>query len=70
MNRPQVHSSNVRSVGYDPASMTLEVEFHSGRVYQYFSVPETIYREFMSSVSKGSYFHKHIKGQYLYTQVR
>ena len=39
MNRTPVNSSNVSSVGYDPTSLTLEVEFHGGAVYQYFDVP-------------------------------
>ncbi|HOE31198.1 MAG TPA: KTSC domain-containing protein [Planctomycetota bacterium] len=70
MNRSPVRSSNIRSMGYDPASQTLEVEFHSGGVYQYFGVPETIYQGFMRAASKGSYFHDHINGRYPDRQVR
>jgi len=70
MNRTSVRSSNIRSVGYDPASLTLEVEFHSGSIYQYSGVPETIYQGFMRAASKGSYFHNHIKGRYPGRQVR
>ncbi len=70
MNRTPVRSSDIRSVGYDPASRTLEVEFNSGGVYQYSDVPETVYQDFMRATSKGSYFHHHIKGRYPYRQVR
>jgi len=70
MNRTSVGSSNIRSVGYDAASQTLEVEFHSGGVYQYSGVPEIIYQGFMRAASKGSYFHDHIKGRYPDRQVR
>lgn len=70
MNRNPVHSSNILSVGYDPASRTLEVEFHSGGVYQYSGVPETVYQGFMRAASKGSYFHDHIKERYHFRQVR
>jgi hypothetical protein len=70
MNRTPVRSSNIRSVGYDPVSQTLEVEFHSGSIYQYSGVPETIYQGFMCAASKGSYFHAHVKGRYPYTKVR
>ncbi|MDH7514679.1 MAG: KTSC domain-containing protein [Bacteroidota bacterium] len=70
MNRRPVRSSNIRSVGYDPASRTLEVEFNSGGVYQYSGVPETVYQDFMRAASKGSYFHNHIKGRYSNRQVR
>ena len=64
MNRIAVSSTNIRSVGYDLASRTLEVEFHSGGLYQYSDVPETIYQGFMRAASKGSYFHEHIRGRY------
>ena len=40
MNRKPVRSSNISSIGYDSESKTLEIEFHSGGVYQYFNVPE------------------------------
>lgn len=70
MDRTPVRSSNIRSVGYDPASRTLEVEFHSDGLYQYSDVPETIYQGFMRAASKGSYFHDHIKGRYPDRQVR
>ncbi|MFL5807477.1 MAG: KTSC domain-containing protein [Roseiflexaceae bacterium] len=64
MNRQPVSSSNLRSVGYDPAAQLLEIEFHSGGVYQYTGVPESIYSALMQAASKGSYFHDHIKDHY------
>lgn len=70
MNRTPVRSSNIRSVGYDPASRTLEVEFNSGGIYQYSGVPATIYQGFMRAASKGSYLYDHIKGRYPDRQVR
>ena len=39
MNRVPVQSSNLASVGYDSGNMVIEIEFHSGRIYQYFNVP-------------------------------
>ncbi|OQX00458.1 MAG: hypothetical protein BWK73_48340 [Thiothrix lacustris] len=38
-----VSSSNLRSVGYDPETATLEVRFRHGGVYQYYNVPEETY---------------------------
>jgi len=64
VNRTSVRSSNIRSVEYDPASRTLGAELHSGGLYQYSGVPETIYQGFIRPASKGSYFHDHIKGRY------
>jgi hypothetical protein len=67
MRRNSVRSSNIRSVGYDGG--TLEIEFHESGVYQYNYVPEHIYRGLMSAVSKGSYFHDHIRDRFAYLEV-
>ena len=71
MNRISVSSSNLRSVGYDPAQRILEVEFHHGGVYQYYAVPECLYSALMRASSHGEYFDAHIKrGPYTYTKIR
>ena len=69
MNRQPVSSSNLRSVGYDILTNTLEIEFHSGGIYQYYGVPQNIYNGLMSASSHGGYFHQYIKGVYQYTQI-
>jgi len=69
MNREPVESSDLSSVGYDLSTKTLEIEFNSGGVYQYFDVPENIHSELMSAPSKGKYFHKFIKNVYRYQKV-
>lgn len=71
MNRIPVSSSNLRSVGYDTVTHTLEVEFHNGGLYQYSSVPESVYRGLMAASSHGSYLDAYIKkGGYPYAQLR
>ena len=69
MNRTPVSSSNVASVGYDPNTLTLEVEFKDGLVYQYFDVPETVYQELMRASSVGQFMHANIRNNYRYTKV-
>lgn len=70
MRRVPVTSSNLRSVGYAPASQTLEIEFDHGGVYQYSGVPQAEYDGLMSASSHGSYFDRHIKkGGYSYRKV-
>ncbi len=49
---------------------SLEVEFHSGGVYQYSGVSETVFQAFMRAASKGSYFHDHIKDRYPNRQAK
>ena len=70
MNRQPVSSSNLRSVGYDSSTKTLEIEFNSGGVYQYYGVPPIVYQELMNAPSHGKYFHAHIKGVYRYARIR
>ena len=69
MNRTPVTSSWVASVGYDPNTMTLEVELSNGSVYQYFDVPETVYQDLMSASSVGTYLSQNIKANYRYGQI-
>lgn len=69
MNRSPVSSSNIRSIGYNPNLGTLEVEFNSGGVYQYFDVPEHVYQGLMSASSKGEFLIEHIKYNYRYQKI-
>jgi len=64
MERKPVDSSDLKSVGYDIDSKTLEIEFHSRATYQYFGVPEGIHEGLMQAQSCGKYFHENIKSAY------
>jgi hypothetical protein len=67
MQRKEVESSNIASIGYDPP--TLEVEFHHGGVYTYEGVPQEVYENFMAAPSKGRFFAENIKGKYPHQRV-
>ena len=69
MQREPVNSSNLAEIGYDEPTHTLEVYFKSGRIYQYFDVPERIYNELKRANSPGGYLNREIKGQYRYARV-
>jgi hypothetical protein len=64
MLRRPVTSSNLVSVGYDPAEQVLEVEFRHGGVYQYIDVPVAVYRELMAASSHGGYLARRVKPHY------
>jgi len=70
MNRVPVSSSNLSSVGYDESNQVLEIEFHGGRVYQYFDVPKRIHQELMKANSHGKYFNRNIEDKYRYDQIK
>jgi len=69
MNRTPVESLNIADVGYDTATLTLEVGFRNGTVYQYFDVPPAVHQEFMSADSHGKYFSANIKNHYRYVKL-
>jgi hypothetical protein len=69
MERELVASSAVVSIGYDLKTETLEVEFKSGGIYQYYNVPDQVYRTFMASDSKGTFLHVNIKNAYSCSRV-
>lgn len=70
MERRLVTSSVLRSVGYDSATRTLEVEFlRDGDVYHYFPVPESLYRSLMSASSVGLFFDENIWHRFIYRKI-
>ncbi len=70
MNRTAVSSTNIRSIGYDPKSQTLEVEFNSGRLYQYTGVPEALFERFMKAPSKGKFFAQYVRDRFRTRKLR
>lgn len=69
MERVSVSSSNIKSVGHDKISRTLEVEFNSGAVYQYFNVGQSVYDEMIDAGSVGQYFNANVKDNYNVSKV-
>ncbi|MGO9607699.1 MAG: KTSC domain-containing protein [Candidatus Binataceae bacterium] len=69
MQRQSVDSSTLSSAGYDPLTQTLEVEFTSGSIYQYFEVPPRIYDELMRASSKGSYLGNYISDRFQFSRI-
>jgi hypothetical protein len=69
MDRIPVNSSTIVDIGYDDSSMTLELGFKQGAVYQYFDAPDAVYQELMRADSKGTFFHANIKNNYRYTKL-
>ena len=76
MNRTDVSSSNIKSIGYDPVSCVLEVEFGKSthqdalnRIYTYWDVPLEVYQALMDDVSHGGYLNRHIAQTYAYKMI-
>lgn len=69
MDRRNISSSMIKSIGYETSSSTLEIEFNSGAVWQYYDFPESTWYEFDSTDSQGKFFHASIKGAFREAQV-
>ena len=67
MYRQPVYSSDIRSIGYENG--TLEIEFNSGGVYQYYNVPSSIAQGLLYAQSHGRYFHRYINEHYQYRRL-
>jgi hypothetical protein len=70
MERQRVVSGNIKSAGYDIDGKTLEIEFLSGGIYQYYNVPAEIYKELLRAQSCGKYFHRNIKDVFRCRKIR
>jgi hypothetical protein len=76
MNRQQVDSSNIISIGYDPETQILEVEFGKvypedphNRIYRYSEVPAEIHAALMAHPSHGYYHNINIAYEFPYERI-
>jgi hypothetical protein len=54
----------ISRLGYDGGKNLLEVEFRTGRIYQYFLVPNAAYQALRRAESIGEYFNREIRTRY------
>ena len=69
LERQSVKSFTLRSVGYDDSTKILEIEFHTGVVYQYSGVPPKVYADLMRSGEIGKYFSEKVRPKFHTRQV-
>lgn len=69
MEREPVRSSALASIGYDPEARVLEVEFRSGKVYQYLEVPPELHAWLMRVENKGGLLNRKIEGSYEFRRI-
>ena len=69
MLRQVVDSSSLRSIGYDRATATLEVEFRSGGIYQYEGVTVEIWNQLRNATSIGRFFQDQVRDHFPTTRV-
>lgn len=64
MNWQSVSSSNISEIGYDLPAQQMGIRFKKGGTYIASEVPADAFTDFVQSGSKGSYFHRVLKGAY------
>lgn len=68
-NMIPVTSTKISAIGYEASPMILRVEFIKDGAFEYYSVPELVFEDFMNASSKGVFFVKFIKDRYRYVKV-
>jgi len=69
MQRRWVNSAVIQTIGYDPQTSILEVEFRTGRIYQYSAVTPALYEQLLGADSIGEYFNRWIRPSHPYVEV-
>ena len=59
----------IAAYAYDAVTETLEIKYHSGKTYHYLNVPEKVFKQMRSTMVKGIWFNRHIKGKYPFKEV-
>lgn len=70
VKRIRVRSSLVRSIGYDPLSATLTVEYATGDLYEYFMVPKLLVGELLAADSIGTFVIERIQKRFPFKRTR
>jgi len=55
-------SSNLDAYNYNPETQELRIQFHGGRTYKYFRIPQEMADALGSASSPGQWFHQNLKG--------
>jgi hypothetical protein len=63
MNRSPVKSSAVKSIGHDPVTGQMEVEWPDGRTSTFHNVSQAKYAELISAKSIGKHLNTHFVGK-------
>ena len=69
MTATSVISTALAAVAYDGDARCLWLEFRDHVVYRYDDVPAAVVEGLLEAPSKGSYFHRQIRGRFTYQRI-
>ncbi|TGE18350.1 KTSC domain-containing protein [Hymenobacter elongatus] len=55
MQRRPIRSTSLKAVGYEPSSLTLEIEYRNGRAVRYTGVSEAVYQGLLAVPGKAQF---------------
>lgn len=58
-----VQSSAIKTVGYDPSTRTIHVEFRSGGTHRFRPFTQQEFERFRDADSLGKHFHSHVRAK-------
>jgi hypothetical protein len=69
MKRTAIAAQGIAQVGYEDGSEILEIEFTSGRVFQFFNVPQKMFNQLMVTPYKEVYYESNIYERFPYKRI-
>ena len=64
MEMIRVNSSAISEIGYNAATLHLQIRFVQGHTYDFCRVPQSVFDGLYKARSKGTYYNDHIKDRY------
>jgi hypothetical protein len=59
-------SAVISKITYDAGTQILHIQYASGKVYDYQSVPQHVYEDLKSAFAKGRYLNQYVRNKYEY----
>jgi KTSC domain len=69
MHRTAIAANGIAQVGYEDGAEILEIEFTSGKVFQFFNVPSNMFHQLMDSQFKEFYYQNNIHERFPYKRI-
>jgi KTSC domain len=69
MHRTAIAANGIAQVGYEDGSEILEIEFTSGKVFQFFNVPPKMFHQLMDTQFKEFYYQNNIHDRFPYKRI-
>ncbi len=70
MERTNIDTRLIKSMGYDKEKKIMEVEFSSDMIYQYNNFPEDLYNEIVNHKNIDKFFKINIVNRYHYKRLK